>query len=435
MSREKSVPAGRAARLTQFGGLVTNILTNMAVDGVKELSKGNIPDLKGLLLTSKNIHHLSERLAKLRGAAMKMGQLLSMDAGELMPPELNELLKVLRDNAYTLPEEQLIQALESYLGTDWRNKFASFDIKPFAAASIGQVHQAVSHDGQRLAVKIQYPGVSKSIHSDVDNMGSLMKISGLIPKHIDMTRLLLEVKMQLIRESDYSLETRFLQRYTAVMTQSDVFAIPQVIDELSNEHIITMTHLSGQDIETIADLPEDEKNRLCEELVRLLFREMFEFRLMQTDPNFANYLYQPDTKRIVLLDFGATRDVDLALSEHYLNVAKATLANDMEAVLAEATKVGFYVEDLPKSFKTEMLKTFHISAEPMQFDGDYDFGNSDMLLKVRDRALEHAKHREYFGTPPADSIFIHRKIAGMYLLLCRVNAKFNLRRVISEFLD
>lgn len=434
MSRERSLPSGRAARLSQFGGLLSNIVANMAVDGVKELSRGNIPGLKDLLLTKKNISHLSERLAKLRGAAMKMGQLLSMDAGELLPPELNELLSVLRDNAYTLPEEQFNAALIEYLGKDWQSRFQSFNHNPFAAASIGQVHEAIALDGQKLAVKIQYPGVSKSIHSDVDNMGSLMKMSGLIPKNIDMTRLLLEVKMQLIRESDYSLETRYLQRYTAHLNSLEFFIIPNVIESLCNEKVITMTHIEGEDIESIATLPEPLKNQLCEELVRLLFREMFEFKLMQTDPNFANYLYQPYEQKIVLLDFGATRDVDSDLSESYLNIVKLVLDNDFGSVLEEATKIGFYVPKPSDSFKSEMLKTIEIAAQPMQFDGVYDFANSDVLLKLRDRALKHASHKEYFGTPPGDSVFIHRKIAGMYLLLCRVNAKLNLRKIITEFL-
>lgn len=423
---------------------MSNIVTNMAIDGVKELTKGNIPALKDLLLTSKNISHLSERLAKLRGAAMKMGQLLSMDAGELLPPELNELLSILRDNAYILPEDELHKAMCDYLGDDWLNNFISFDLKPFAAASIGQVHEAVASDseqqiygesdGKKLAVKIQYPGVSKSIHSDVDNMGSLMKISGLVPKNIDMTRLLLEVKMQLIRESDYSIETRYLKRYAELLVDSEVFAIPQVIDELSNERVITMTYVDGQNIETLANLPDDLKNRLCSEMVRLLFKEMFEFRLMQTDPNFANYLYQPEIQRIVLLDFGATRDVDEQLSGYYLDIARLGLAGDMETALELAIKVGFYIADLPESFRREMMKTFEIAAEPMQFDGEYDFSASDVLLRLRDRAMQHAKHKEYFGTPPGDTIFIHRKIAGMYLLLCRVKAKLNLRKILEEFL-
>lgn len=433
MSREKSLPSGRAARLGQFGGLLTSVVTNMAIDGVKELSRGNVPGLKELLLTKKNISHLSERLAKLRGAAMKMGQLLSMDAGELLPPELNELLSALRDNAYTLPEDQLNEALIEYLGNDWLSRFQSFDLKPFAAASIGQVHEAIAINGQKLAVKIQYSGVSKSIHSDVDNMGSLMKMSGLIPKNIDMTRLLLEVKMQLIRESDYTLETRYLQRYAAYLNTSDYFTIPNVIESLSNEHVIAMTHVDGIDIESIAALPDPLKNRLCEALVRLLFREMFEFKLMQTDPNFANYLYQPDEQKIILLDFGATRDIDPQLSNSYLNIAKSALDNDFELVFEESTKIGFYVSDASVPFKSEMLKTIELAAEPMQFDGIYDFANSDVLLKLRDRALQHARHKEFFGTPPADTIFIHRKIAGMYLLLCRVNAKINLRKLITEF--
>ena len=434
MSKQKQVPASKMSRIGHFGGLLSNIVANMAVDGVKELSRGKVPDLKSLLLSGKNITHLSERLARLRGAAMKMGQLLSMDAGDLLPDELNQLLHALRDNAYTLPEAQLQQVLEESLGSDWQTKFADFDIQPFAAASIGQVHRATSLTQQALAVKIQYPGISQSIHSDVDNMATLMKMSGLVPKSIDLTRLLLEVKMQLIREADYSIELRYLQRYKALLADDERFVIPQVNEALSSERMLVMSFEEGNNIEEIAQLAQPLKNQICESLVYLLFKELFDFKLMQTDPNFANYLYQPASHKIVLLDFGATRDVDESLSRYYLDIARAVINNDMQAVLRLATEQGFFVQGGSQAFQQEMLATFAIAAEPTQFDGPYDFAGSDVLQRLKARLPAQAAFREYFGTPPGDAVFIHRKIAGMYLLLSRVGATINLRSILTPFL-
>ena len=434
MKKAKSLPAGRGARLSHFGGLLTRVAGNVAIDGVKSLSKGKLPGIKELLLTSKNINHLAERLAHLRGAAMKMGQLLSMDAGELLPPELNQLLALLRDNAYVLPVEQLAQTMRELLGDNWQTQFSQFDMTPFAAASIGQVHKAKSLDNGNLAVKIQYPGVAKSIHSDVDNVGTLIRMSGLVPENIDLTRLLLEVKIQLIREADYQIEARFLNRYAALLDSDEHFVVPTLYPDLCSEAMLTMSYEPGEDIEVLGRLPEAQKNRVCAQLVRLLFRELFEFGLMQTDPNFANYRYQVDTQKIVLLDFGATREVSQELSHFYRETARSALSGDVKAVYKLATEQGFYLDDVPEEFAEEMQATLKVAFEPMQYDGEYDFAASDVLFNLKERAMKHARLRDYFGTPPADTIFIHRKIGGIYLLLCRVEAKLNLRKIMSEFL-
>ena len=433
-SRVKSLPSGRVARLSHFGGLVSNILANMAIDGVKQIGRGNVPALKDLLLTTKNISHLSERLARLRGAAMKMGQLLSMDSGDLLPPELQQLLVMLRDNAYILPEDQLHAALEHSFGKDWKVLFEQFDSTPFAAASIGQVHKAQGLDGTPLAVKIQYPGVAKSIHSDVDNMGTLMKMSGQVPAGIDLTRLLLEVKMQLIREADYNIEQNYLQRYAELLRDDLCFVIPGLKPELCNEHVLTMTFEQGENIESLATLSEPHKNLFCCNLIRLMFRELFEFRLMQTDPNFANYLLRAEKQQIVLLDFGATRGIEEELSLTYKTLAKAILNDDMEQVLDIAIALGFYHGSLPEAFRQEVLLTLKIGAEPIQYQGEYDFADSDVVQRLKDRAMTHLRFKEHLGTATGDAIFIHRKLLGMHLLLCKVGAKVNLRGILEEFL-
>lgn len=434
MSKQKSLPTGQLKRLSKFGGLVSNVLGNMAIDGVKELSRGRVPALKDLMLTPKNIANLTERLAQLRGAAMKMGQVLSMDAGDLLPPELAEVLAMLRDNAYVLPDDQLMSALIDYLGENWESRFATFDKTPFAAASIGQVHRATLHSGEVVAVKLQYPGVSTSIHSDVDNMGVLIKMSGLIPENLDMTRILLEVKMQLIREADYTIEAAFLRRYQTLLSGSDNFVVPRMFSELSNNHVLTMTMESGDSIERITHLPESETKNVCEALIHLLFREMFEFRLMQTDPNFANFMYDESRQKIVLLDFGATRDIAEEISNQYKLVARAIVDGNFQRVVDIACELGFFVEDLPDSFRKQVVDIMAIAAEPMQYEGDFDFGSTNVIGKLRDEAMPLMSERKYMGTPPGDALFMHRKIGGMFLLLMRAKVKLNLRAILEQYI-
>ena len=153
-------------------------------------------------LLRKNITRLTNQLAHLRGAAMKLGQMLSMDAGDILEPELAEILSRLRSDADPMPSKQLNAALVDSLGKEWKSEFLAFNFKPIASASIGQVHQAYSDEGEKLAVKVQYPGIKKSIDSDVDNVGTLLKIVGLIPESVDYKGLLEEAKKQLHGRSE-----------------------------------------------------------------------------------------------------------------------------------------------------------------------------------------------------------------------------------------
>ncbi len=169
----------------------------MVTEGAKQLAQGKRPNTKDLLLTPANIKRIADQLAHLRGAAMKVGQLLSMDTGDLINPELAYILARLRSDAVPMPAKQLSEVLTEQLGSNWKENFITFKFKQIASASIGQVHQAHADDGTPLAVKVQYPGISESIDSDVDNVTALLSIIGLIPKGVDYKGLLDEAKTQL----------------------------------------------------------------------------------------------------------------------------------------------------------------------------------------------------------------------------------------------
>lgn len=317
LGKGKKVPASRVSRVSLFGRLAANVVGNMVVAGAKELSKGKRPDTKSLLLTPKNIEQVTSKLAHLRGAAMKLGQMISMDAGELLSPELSAILAKLRSDAAPMPHKQLIELLKQHWGEAWIDHFGFFDLRPFAAASIGQVHIANLANGEKLAVKLQYPGVKNSIASDVDNVASLLKLSGLLPEQIDITSLLEEAKLQLQNEADYLLEARHIEQYAAHLSNED-FELPEVNQELSNGSILIMSFLEGESIEQAQSLPQQERDAIVTNMIKLFMAELFEFQLMQTDPNFANFLYNPSSKKIGLLDFGATRVIssDISLGYH-----------------------------------------------------------------------------------------------------------------------
>ncbi len=185
MSRERSITSSRLGRMTLLGKLAGGIAGNMLSEGARQLAQGHRPRISDLLLTPANAQKLSDRLSEMRGAAMKVGQLLSMDSGHLLSPQLSSLLAQLREDAHQMPLGQVATVLEKSWGANWDAQFSRFSFTPLAAASIGQVHEAVLKDGRRVAVKIQYPGIRRSIDSDVDNVASLLRLSSAIPDEIE----------------------------------------------------------------------------------------------------------------------------------------------------------------------------------------------------------------------------------------------------------
>ena len=199
----RKVPAGRFARLGAFGQIAAGVAGGVVAEGARRLAQGERPSMADLLLTPANAARVTDQLSRLRGAAMKLGQMISLDAGDMLPPELTQILARLRESANIMPPAQLEKVLAASWGAGWRKRFRRFDARPVAAASIGQVHRAELPDGRVVAIKVQYPGVARSIDSDVDNVATLLKVSGLLPASLDVAPLLVEAKRQLHEEADY----------------------------------------------------------------------------------------------------------------------------------------------------------------------------------------------------------------------------------------
>lgn len=429
----KKIPSGRLSRVGLFGSVVTKVATNMAAEGAKQWIAGKRPSTKSLLLTPKNIANITDQLAQLRGAAMKVGQLLSMDAGDSLPKELTDILAKLRSDAAPMPAKQLASALSAEWGQEWQKHFLSFNFKPVAAASIGQVHFAYGDDGSELAVKVQYPGIKKSIDSDVDNVVTLLRLTGLVPKEVDYKHLLEEAKKQLHDEADYRREGEMAMRFGQQLRGDPRFVVPRVDPDLTTSSILTMSFEHGEPIEQLTALPQQEKNSLIEHLFHLLFKEVFEFRLVQTDPNFANYLYQRDSKKIVLLDFGATREYSSQLSEGYQKLLTAAMYDDSVGVAAAMSQIGFFSQQIFPAQKAAVINLVMTACEPLRCRCAYDFGNTDLGSRIHDAGMALSMEQGYWHTPPAAALFLHRKIGGLYLLAARLGAQVDLSKVFAPF--
>ena len=403
-------------------------------EGARRLATGELPKLQDMMLTPGNAMRLADRLSHLRGAAMKLGQMISMDAGDILPPELSNILATLRDNANFMPPRQLQQMLRSEWGDDWREQFAEFQMRPIAAASIGQVHKAVTHDGRTLAIKVQYPGIRESIDADVDNVATLLRISNMLPAQLDLGPLLEAAKAQLHEEADYQREGAQMQLYAELLKDDDRFVVPTLDEGLTRERIIAMSFEPGVPIESLETANQDLRNQVTSTVIELVMRELFEFGVMQTDPNFANFQYQHDTGRVVLLDFGATREVMPSVQASYRDLMTAGLNGDMEEVIAASVNAGFVNPAAVKRHKDIIENMTQIILDEFGHDGPFDFGDRAFVSVLRDEGMRVAADRQSWLIPPTETLFVQRKISGTAMLGARLKAVVPVRAMILKAL-
>jgi len=413
--------------------MAADVAGGMVAEGLRQLSRGNVPKLNDVLLTPANAAHAAERLSRLRGAAMKVGQMLSMEAGDILPRELTDVLSRLRDNAHIMPMSQLVPVLKAAWGEGWEQHFHRFSFTPLASASIGQVHRAEKRDGQQLAVKIQYPGVRNSIDSDVDNVATLLRTFRLLPALLETGQLLADAKCQLHEEADYLKEALHLTVYRQLVADTPEFVVPEVDSALSNHEVLAMTYLPGQPIEALAQAAPEVRDRIGARMLQLVFRELFDFGVVQTDPNFANYLYQAESDRIVLLDFGATRRFSDSRIGQYRTLFRAAVQSDRAGVEGALRAIGYLGAGNTAYQRDTLINMFYIGFEPVRHEGSYDFGHSDLPARLRNLGYQLSFEHGLWQAPPSDTVFLHRKLAGTFLLCARLASRVDVRTLMAPY--
>jgi len=433
-SKGRSVPSGRLARLGVFGRMAGGVAGNVMAEGARRLASGEVPKMGDLLLTPANAMRVADQLSHLRGAAMKLGQMISMDAGDMLPPELATIMGRLRDNAHHMPPQQLDTVLAKEWGKDWRRRFAHFQAHPIAAASIGQVHRARLPGGRELAIKVQYPGVKDSIDSDLDNVATLLRVSGVLPKTLDIAPLLAEAKRQLHEEADYLREGEMLARFGDLLRDEPQFLVPALHPDLTTPHVLAMDYVAGVPIETLETAPQALRDRVMANLIDLVLREMLDWGLMQTDPNFGNYRWQPDTERMILLDFGAARAVPDETATGYRTLLQAGLAGDRDAVREAAVAAGFLGPAAVTAHRDLVDRMIDVVIGELGKTGPFDFGDRAFVGVLRDQGIDMARDRSTWHVPPVDTLFVQRKISGTALLAARLKARVDVRSLAETYL-
>jgi len=426
------VPATRFGRMARMGGLAAGIGGRMLLDGALQVASGRRPGLPELLLTPANAHSMARHLAGMRGAAMKLGQLVSMDAGEVLPPELSAAFARLREGAEAMPPSQLGRVLEGHWGPGWQRRFARFDVRPIASASIGQVHRAVTAQGRELAIKVQHPGVRRAIDSDVANLGAMLRVSGMLPPGLDLPALMAEVRAQLHQEADYRAEAGHLARFGALLAGDAGVVVPGVAGDLSGDQVLAMDYMPGDPVEGLERAPQAVRDGVVARLVDLALREIFEFGLIQSDPNFANFRHQADSGRVVLLDFGATIAVPPDLAVGLGAMLRAMLADDREGQRVAALRLGYLAPDTPPDAAAVVLELIAEAGGVLR-QKVLEPARDARLAALRDRALALGSSQPALPVPAFDLLLIHRKLGGLYLLAKRLQARIDLDAALGRW--
>jgi predicted unusual protein kinase regulating ubiquinone biosynthesis (AarF/ABC1/UbiB family) len=382
----------------------------------------------------KNAHRLVATLGELKGAAMKVGQMLSLQDA-FLPPEVAVVLRSLQGETPSLPLSMVEDQLAEELG-DPLQIFASFEPEAFAAASIGQVHRAVLRDGRRVAVKIQYPNIDRIVEADLGNLYRVLKsVVGLVSK-VDFEPIWKELRARLREELDYLHEAERIRRMTELHAGVPEIVIPQVVEEASTARILTMTYEEGlsPDEACSAATPQALKDRWGVVLFDFLLRGLLENRLLHADPNLANFAFRRDG-RVVVYDFGCIKEVPLRLARGYRAMCRTALDGRIDELPELLKKMGVHRVDgrpldpaLIEPWATLVLELLR-SAPPYRFGVD-DSVATRMFDAARSSLAEVGDVRF-----PPDIVFVNRTAGGHFGNLTRLKAEGPWRERLEQFVS
>ena len=378
---------------------------------------------------------IATALSELKGAAMKAGQFLSVDAADLLPPEAVAVLSKVQSEGEPMPFDIIYSVLSSELGSEKLQRIENLAQKPTAAASIGQVHAGYI-DGSKVALKVQYPDIASSIPSDLAVLrrlaATLLTLSG---RKIALDEVFEELQTILELEADYKREAACMRIYRDKLSQDNRYHVPQPYIGFSTSRVVTMSWMEGTSLGQwlLVHPSKEERCRVADWLLDLYCREFFEWGFVQTDPNPGNFMMMNDG-RIGILDFGATLTYPSDFREKYIELLKTIESKDDERLIEASIEFGLLDAREDKEVRNAYSNLMKTAAEPFELNHQpFAFGSTDYQAKARSVVFDFLQRLKY-TPPPRKLIFLHRKLGGLFNILKRLDAEVNLRPYWEQML-
>ncbi|OCB88882.1 ABC1-domain-containing protein [Sanghuangporus baumii] len=445
------VPSSRIGRLFHYGGLAASLGYGAASEAFRRVSSSQGEGQSSLMMTPANVKRLVEKLSKMRGAALKLGQFMSIQDTHLLPKDVEEVFRRVQDSAHYMPNWQMERVMSGSLGSSWESNFASFDRVPFAAASLGQVHSAVlaahaspTGKDEMVAIKIQFPDIAKSIESDLGYLKLLLNAGKILPRGLFLDKTLQAMKGELADECDYTREAacaRFFGSQTA-LGKDRRFRIPWVW-EGSTERVLVMQQMDGVSVggNIVDNLSQESRDQIASTILELCMKELFDFRMMQTDPNWSNFLWNEQRRQIELIDFGATRSYSKEFIDKWMRILQAAVAEDYDACVHWSLELGYIKGGESKTMLDAHIRSLTLLATPFRAhkpasselgaDGRYAFGRGTHWARITAeiRSLIPVMLRERLTPPPRETYSLNRKLSGAFLLASRLGARVDCKSI------
>jgi predicted unusual protein kinase regulating ubiquinone biosynthesis (AarF/ABC1/UbiB family) len=376
-------------------------------------------------------------LGTMKGAAMKLGQVMSfLDVG-LVPEEYRDefqrKLAALRDAAPTVTFKQMRKVIEDELDDPIDEVFESFDEEPIAAASIGQVYRARLHDGRDVAVKVQYPGVAAAVRADMQNLGLILRLAKRIAPGMDPQAIGREISERIEEELDYELEAQNQRALARIFRNHPFIVVPAVVTSLSRERVLVSEYVEGTGFEELKTYPQEDRDRIGEILFRFYFGCLYRHHQFSGDPHPGNSRLMEDG-RIAFFDFGLFKRMPPGAVELEIAVARAIMDGDSATIMRLGTEVGFFPE--PEKFDPErVLAHFRAATSWYTVDQEIELTPeyaTQVLIDMSDPRSEYFGQLRHESAPP-DHIFGRRMEVLTLAVLSQLHARGNFYRIAREW--
>lgn len=380
-----------------------------------------------LKLIGKDREKFIDDVSQMKGSFVKAAQMLSLYGEHFLPKEMKDFISQVQSEGHYLEWSQLAKLIPS-------ETLSKIEIspQPLAAASIGQVHRGL-YQGQEVVLKVQYEGIRQAIDLDLRLLKLLLRSLRILPKKINLDPIYDEIKKNLIREMDYEEELATQMKFKESL-QSDHYYIPKAYPEVSSHNVLVSEFCSGALLSSsqVKNLPQEKKNDIAQRIFRLFFLELFELNLIQTDAHPGNFLFDKKTDQLILIDFGSVRSFDKTVIKKYQNLIKSFYLDD-ESLFKETFQdmldsTGAVVSiDLDDLWEYCRFVTIPIRQE------EFDWSDSTHAEAVYQKAQKTILKADV-KTPPHQFLFIDRKVVGLFFLMKTLDAKFNAKSVLAEFI-